>query len=118
MLYVKPPRAIPLAANEKANKMPDMSDADVEIEIKGQVEEILAIQKTNGTAPKWGVKEHVALIRNLAVGLGLPDDAVKAFTKCLLYKGVGGNSAQFRQIKMLKDVLPKGVSLAEDDLGY
>lgn len=95
----------------------NFTDAEIEAEVKAQVDAILAKQKERGLSPQWGVKEHVGMIKNLAHGFGLPDDAVQAFTKALLFKGVGGNAAQFRQWKPLADVLPKKLDIAMD-LGY
>lgn len=105
------------SAMENKPKIEGYSESDVETEVKGQVEEILAKQKAKGVSPQWGVKEHVALIKNLALGFQIPDDQVENFIKCLLFKGIGGNAAQFRQWKHLADALPKKLDLAID-LGY
>lgn len=94
-----------------------LTNEEVASEVKEHVAAILEKQKAKGVAYQWGVKEHVALIRDLAVSLGFPDDNIDAFVSVLLYKGVGGNAAQFRQIKQLADVLPKKVDVATD-LGY
>lgn len=93
------------------------TEADVVLEVSSQVKEIFEKQTAKGVSPQWGVKEHVALIKNLALGFNMPDDQVDAFIQCLLFKGIGGNAAQFRQWKEIADRLPKKLDIATD-LGY
>lgn len=96
------------------------SDSEVEKTITTIVDDIFGKQQEKGVAHQWGVREHAALIRELAIEFGFPGEEkgmVDAFVKALLFKGVGGNSAQFRQWKHVADKLPKKVDVATD-LGY
>lgn len=87
---------------DKAAAVQPLSDSEVEGMIKEIAAKILSQQGSNKT---WGVAEHVHLIYCMAVELGLPATEKASFKKALAFKGVGGNSAQFRQWDVLG--LPK-----------
>lgn len=88
------------------------NDAEVESEVKGQADEILAKQKALGVVQKWGTAENAFCIANVALGLGLPEGMKKTFVKMLLHKGLGGNASQFRADLVKQGKLAKNAAEA------
>lgn len=88
----------------QATKIPE---SDLKDGIRVNVNRILDAQKKAGLTPAWGVKEHNALLRLLAVDCGMSKEDAKSFEQHLFVAGTGGNAAQFRQSEFLKDRLPK-----------
>ena len=104
------------------NQTQGLSESAIETMLKEQVTRIFERQKEKGVSPKWGTAEHCALIKNALCEIGILDgdnkDDIASLFRALQFKGLGGNSAQFRQWDFVKAKLPASAKEIVNALDY